>query len=177
MIEHSPAFYVSELIAANWAGISTMIITCLDPRCVPETFFDLKVGEVFVHRNMGGSARAALRDIVTLDTLFSTSLEEICIIHHTDCGTTHVSKAAVRAHVKSTTDKNDKDVYDMDIFTIGGSIEESVQTDMEWVQNSPFLREELRKNVQGFVYDIKTGLVTRVEPKVVLRRADRTRTC
>lgn len=161
-IKHTPAFYVSELLAANWEGISTMIITCLDPRCVPETFFDLKVGEVFVHRNMGGSARAALRDIVTLDTLFSTSLKEICIIHHTDCGTTHVTEKTVREHVKSTTSQN---IDGMDIYTIGGSIEESVQADMAWVQNSPVLREELRKNVQGFVYDIKTGLVTRVEPK------------
>ncbi|KAL1901022.1 hypothetical protein Sste5346_002087 [Sporothrix stenoceras] len=142
-IEHSPAFYVSELQAANWEGISTLI--------------------VFVHRNMGGSVKTALRDIVTADTLFPT-LKEICIIHHTDCGTTHVKEAAVKQHIKNTT----KEDADIDIYTITGSIEESIQADLEWVRNSPYLREELKKNAQGFFYDIKTGLVTKVEPKIPL---------
>lgn len=97
-------------------------MTCLDPRCVPETFFNLSAGgkqrraathqeidgantstEVGVHRNAGGNIRTALRDINIMDTLFD--LKEICIIHHTDCGITHVTDEGVRDHIKANTDK------------------------------------------------------------------------
>ena len=50
-------------------------------------------------RNAGGNVRHALRDIHIIDTLFS--LDELAIIHHTDCGTLHFSEETVRSSVKS----------------------------------------------------------------------------
>lgn len=37
------------------------------------------------------------------------------------------------------------------------SVEHSVRDDVEFLKGSPLLREELKKNIQGFVFDVKTG--------------------
>lgn len=37
------------------------------------------------------------------------------------------------------------------------SVEHSVKDDVEFLKGSPLLREELKQNIQGFVFDIKTG--------------------
>jgi carbonic anhydrase len=37
------------------------------------------------------------------------------------------------------------------------SVEHSVRDDVEFLRGSPLLREELKKNIHGFVFDIKTG--------------------
>jgi carbonic anhydrase len=59
--------------------------------------------EVIVHRNAGGNVRYALRDIEILDTLFV--LDELVIIHHTDCGTLHFTDDQIREAIKSRTNK------------------------------------------------------------------------
>ncbi|CAK7207460.1 hypothetical protein SEUCBS139899_010270 [Sporothrix eucalyptigena] len=166
-VSHEPLPYIDELREAGSPGPSMMIVTCLDPRCVPETFFNLAAGEVLVQRNAGGNIRTAIRDINVLDTLFN-SLQEICIVHHTDCGTTHVTDDAVRAHIREYTPReNWPEVDGFDIWS-NTDIEASVKGDLEWVRTTPFIREGLKKRTQGFVFDIKTGLVTKVEPDVPL---------
>ncbi|KAF7556537.1 hypothetical protein G7Z17_g1332 [Cylindrodendrum hubeiense] len=164
-ISHTPLPYISEIQASGAPPARTLIVTCVDPRCVPEKFFNLNAGEVGVHRNAGGNIRHALRDINILDTMFK--LEEIAIIHHTDCGTTHFTDEQVRAGLKSHMDKAHWD----DIEKMGfepntdetSSIEQSVKGDLEWVQASPFIREELKKGTRGFVFDIKTGTLEEVK--------------
>lgn len=42
-------------------------------------------------------------------------------------------------------------------------MEESVKTDLEWVRANPLIREGLKKGFQGFIFDIKTGKVEKVE--------------
>ncbi|CAK7244222.1 MAG: hypothetical protein STHCBS139747_005758 [Sporothrix thermara] len=168
-VTHAPLPFVVEIQAAGLPGPGVMIITCLDPRCVPETFFNLGAGECLVHRNAGGNIRTALRDINTLDTLFP-SLEELCIVHHTDCGTTHVTDDGVRAHIKAFAGQEHwAEIDQMDIWSLTDtSIEASVKSDLEWVRKTPFIRGGLKKRTQGFVFDIKTGTLTKVEPETPL---------
>ncbi|KAL1889893.1 hypothetical protein Sste5346_008618 [Sporothrix stenoceras] len=165
-ISHTPLPYYEELKQVNAPGPSTLIVTCIDPRCIPETFLNLSAGEVGVHRNAGGNIRAALRDINIVDTLFN--LREICIIHHTDCGITHVTDEGVRDHIKANTDKEHwPEIDNLDVWS-NADIEASVKGDLEWVRTTPLIREELKKGTQGFVFDIKTGLLTKVEPETAL---------
>lgn len=52
-----------------------------------------------------------------MDTLFG--LKEICIIHHTDCGTTHVTDEAVRSHIKENVDKERwSEVDELDVWSV-----------------------------------------------------------
>ncbi|KAL1905115.1 hypothetical protein Sste5344_009166 [Sporothrix stenoceras] len=146
-ISHTPLPYYEELKQVNAPGPSTLI-------------------EVGVHRNAGGNIRAALRDINIVDTLFN--LREICIIHHTDCGITHVTDEGVRDHIKANTDKEHwPEIDNLDVWS-NADIEASVKGDLEWVRTTPLIREELKKGTQGFVFDIKTGLLTKVEPETAL---------
>ncbi len=55
--------------------------------------------EVLVHRNAGGNVRHAIRDILALDLLFS--LDELAIVHHTDCGTLTFTNDKVREGLKA----------------------------------------------------------------------------
>lgn len=63
------------------SGQGLIVLTCLDPRTVPEQFFgpDLRAGVV---RNAGGRAGPdAITSIVTLRTLMDT--KNIAVVHHT----------------------------------------------------------------------------------------------
>ena len=42
-------------------------------------------------------------------------------------------------------------------------MEKSVKEDLAWVQESPLIRDALKKGTQGFIFDIKTGEVKKVE--------------
>lgn len=160
-ITHTPLPYLTELRAAGAPPPRTLIVTCVDPRCVPEAFFGLSPGEVGVHRNAGGNIRLALRDINILDTLFK--LEEIAIIHHTDCGTTHVTDEKVRASLKEIAgQEHHTDIEKME-FGSNTDMKASVKSDLEWIRANPFVREELKKGCHGFLFDIKTGELEKVE--------------
>ena len=43
------------------------------------------------------------------------------------------------------------------------SYEDSVREDLDILKADPLIRKELAKNLVGFVYDIKTGLLTPVK--------------
>lgn len=43
------------------------------------------------------------------------------------------------------------------------SLDEGVRGDVKWVRDSPLITEKLKKGTQGFVFDIESGKVRRVE--------------
>ncbi|KAM7211189.1 Carbonic anhydrase [Rhypophila decipiens] len=100
---HQPLPTIYELRAAGNLP-KTMIVTCLDPRCIPEMFFNLQTSEVLVYRNAGGNIRHALRDIVVLDHIVG-GLHEIAIIHHTDCGAMSITEEETLRAVKAGLDE------------------------------------------------------------------------
>ncbi|KAM7189017.1 Carbonic anhydrase [Naviculisporaceae sp. PSN 640] len=140
-----------------------MIITCLDARCIPEKFFNSDVGEIVVHRNAGGDARHALRDITIFDTIFG-GIDEIAVVHHTDCGALRITEDGIVSRVKARVDP--EHWHHVDALRPFGAItdvEESVKEQVEWLRAHPLVRDELGKGVHGFVFDLKTG---KVEQKI-----------
>lgn len=82
---------------AKSAGIlppTVLIITCCDTRCQPFEFLHLSPSDALVMRNVGGHVQALLPDIAALDAV--VGLQEIMIVHHTDCGTTYYSDETIR---------------------------------------------------------------------------------
>ncbi|EHK27089.1 uncharacterized protein TRIVIDRAFT_121344, partial [Trichoderma virens Gv29-8] len=104
-----------------------------------------------VHRNAGGSVRHALRDIIILDEVLG--LKEIAIVHHTDCGTLRFRDEDVRQSLKAKTDSK----YWLEIDEI---VEKSVRDDLKWLGTTPFVRKDLVERTRGFIFDVKTGLVS-----------------
>ncbi|KUL84305.1 hypothetical protein ZTR_07571 [Talaromyces verruculosus] len=135
------------------------ILTCVDPRCVPEAFFgpDLRGA---VHRNAGGRATGdVVRSLNVLRAL--VNMKTVVIVHHTDCGVTHVTEDEIREYAKS---KNPEaaaivDKMDFDLWR-EEHLEESIKKDVRK------LREEKSLDgieVFGFVLDTQTAVVTEVQ--------------
>lgn len=147
-------------------------------------------------RNGGGNIRFALRDILIVDQLFT--LQDLVIIHHTDCGTLLWTEEQMREGVKGAVPKeswemvegmefgaNEESVSPSPLFffvfnffflslgvlqllvgvmlTTAHSMVESVKGDLQWVKAHPLIRQQVKDNCQGFVYDIKTGKLDKVE--------------
>ena len=76
-----PKPYLSELQSAGLPPPKILIITCADPRCVPEQFLGLKGIEAVVFRNVCGHIVPNLHLFLALD--IELHFEEIMVVHHT----------------------------------------------------------------------------------------------
>lgn len=81
---HEPITTIEERVKAGGQAPKVFVVTCADPRCIPEKFLHLETWEVVVLRTAGSDVQAALPSIIAIDSLFE--LDEIMVINHTDCG-------------------------------------------------------------------------------------------
>ncbi|KAH7303679.1 hypothetical protein B0I35DRAFT_472245 [Stachybotrys elegans] len=92
---------------ANGKPRLTIVVSCMDPRCSIEKFIGLNVGSktgelVMQSRNAGGNIRFAVRDILLIDRQFG--LDEVVVVHHTDCGSLTFTNEGLRDAVKERID-------------------------------------------------------------------------
>lgn len=150
--------FLSELKDAGAASPSVIIITCCDLRVNPYEFLNIQVTDAFHLRNTGGRVGPLINDIVALD--YALGVKEIMIIHHIDCGTTFYTdegvREAVNARAPGTVDEKDT------FRAKGADAEQSVKDDVEIFKRSPLVRPGLAEHTYGFVFDLKSGLVTAV---------------
>ncbi|KAK5651432.1 hypothetical protein OQA88_12520 [Cercophora sp. LCS_1] len=50
-----------------------------------------------------------------------------------------------------------------EVFGANADIVESVKGDIEWVRAHPLIRDKVKKGRQGFVFDIESGEVQKVD--------------
>lgn len=126
------------------------ILTCMDARLHPERFLGLEIGDAHVTRNAGGRASDdAIRSLVISSALLGTI--EFAVIHHTDCGMLTFTNDDLR---QKLADERGADASDVDFLPFS-DLDQSVRDDVQRIQQSPFLAEEI--TVSGFVYDVATG--------------------
>ncbi|KAJ7593969.1 carbonic anhydrase [Mycena floridula] len=140
-------------------GKTNLIVTCMDPRLDPYAQFGAKLGDTALIRNGGGSTKEALRSIVIAQQM---GTRNIAVIHHTDCGMTHLTTQGIRSAVKKAHPGDEGaakaiDVIDFLEFT---DIDGSVKVDVEFLHNHPLILKET--NVTGWTFDLETGKVHRV---------------
>ncbi|KAH6959562.1 carbonic anhydrase, partial [Ilyonectria sp. MPI-CAGE-AT-0026] len=135
-------------------------VACADPRCDPQQFMQGRRGKIAAIRNLGGQAEISIHDVATLDSEFR--FKELVVVHHTDCGVTHMTKDGVYAYLKENLPDATAAALEAFPIRIFSNMEEGVRHDLEVVQKSPYLRKELTDSVRGFVFDIKTGLLSPV---------------
>ncbi|MCJ1452082.1 hypothetical protein MMC28_002423 [Mycoblastus sanguinarius] len=150
---------LSELGDAGMSPPSILIVTCADPRCIPEQFLNLQPPETVVFRNMCGHVAPDINGILALDYFLTFS--EIMVVHHTDCGSTHFTDNQVREALKARLPK--EQTIDTMAFGTITNVEQSVKDDLAFLKQSNLVRKELADNAYGFVYDLKTGLLSAVE--------------
>ncbi|RDW61495.1 carbonic anhydrase-6 [Coleophoma crateriformis] len=157
---HQPIPFFSELSGLGVKTPNTIILTCVDPRVTPEKFLDLSpaINPITV-RNICGHAGPAIADIAALDAFMG--IENVVVIHHTDCGALSFTEDMIKNRLKERLPEKGEEIDGM-VFGAINNLEQSVRDDLDILRASPYIRKELAEKCIGFVYDIKTGLITPV---------------
>jgi carbonic anhydrase len=157
---HTPSPTVAEMAVSAPPGTRVLVVTCADPRCEPYQFLNIARWEAIAIRSVGGRIEPLIPGILALDTLFN--FEELAIIHHTDCGGTIFTKDSVSSVLKERVPDSSDAIDELkfgDFTDIAGSVKEDLGI---WRKN-PFASKQLRDNSYGFVFDIKTGELIKVD--------------
>ncbi|SCO47884.1 uncharacterized protein FFMR_08875 [Fusarium fujikuroi] len=138
----------------------TIVVACVDPRCSVDKFIDFNLGVsegemVMVSRNAGGNIRFAVRDILLLDTRFV--IDELVIVHHTDCGSTMFTNEWMRDTIKVRVGESHWKEIDQIDWGANTDMADSVRGDLKWLRKNEVIRNELKSTARGFLFDIKTG--------------------
>ncbi|KAK4083674.1 uncharacterized protein Triagg1_1336 [Trichoderma aggressivum f. europaeum] len=104
-----PLPFVSEA-PQNFVKPTVAIFACCDFRFSPEEYFQLRKGEAFVIRTVGGNVRPHLNDLLYLEALLNNELRDIIVIHHEDCGTTRISEEIIKNNIKAQTSNLDSEI-------------------------------------------------------------------
>ena len=139
-----------------------VVVTCADPRCIPENFLSTAPGEIIVIRNVGGNIAMALPNILALDTL--VGINEIMVVKHTDCGSLAFTNASVKDVLKERVPIKREEIEEMEFGSIAGkTLDEAVKEQIGAAKGSDLLREGLKTGIRGFVYDLHDGSLEEVE--------------
>ncbi|KAK7472453.1 hypothetical protein VKT23_000568 [Stygiomarasmius scandens] len=150
------ASYKPSDITGNYKG--TMVVICIDPRV--NSFVNSVLPYTVVARNAGGLSKSAVRDIVVSQEI---GVRDVAVIHHTDCGMTHFSSESLRQKIKQDNPDDSvvaKLVDEMDFDHIE-DLEVSVKSDVKYLKEHALVKKETK--ITGWIYDIKTGKITRVD--------------
>ncbi|KIW89451.1 uncharacterized protein Z519_09607 [Cladophialophora bantiana CBS 173.52] len=138
----------------------TVILSCSDPRVNPEQFMALGPERpAAVIRNAGGRAMDAMRSVQVLNTI--TPLGLIIVVHHTDCGTTHVPDSEVRAKIKQMSSLPAETVDALEFGEIK-DLEASIREDVAMIKSDPLYGGHAPQ-VVGLLYEIESGKLRQVE--------------
>jgi len=128
-----------------------LIISCMDPRVVPEHFCSFEPGHFAVVRNAGGRVAQATREIAFASA--ASNLGSILIIHHTDCGLSNLDNAALRARLAAK-GLGDDSTSSFDFGEIK-DLDQTVRDDVAAVRALPYVSP--KTHVRGFVLDLMTS--------------------
>lgn len=138
------------------------VVTCIDPRTDPADFLGLEFGEAIVARTVGGRVTpAVIQDIAYIGYLIETKAPEgpyfeAAIIHHTDCGSRLLEDAQLRHGFAERSGYDEQLLADLPATDPAVT----VRTDVERLLAAPQVSRRI--TVSGHVYDVETGLVSKV---------------
>jgi len=141
------------------------VITCVDPRVDPADFLGLEFGEAIVARTVGGRVTpAVIQDLAYIGYLVETKAPEgpyfeVAIIHHTDCGSSLLADEELRHGFSQRAGYDEQTLADLPVLDPPAT----VRADVERLLSDPRISPHV--TVSGHVYDVHTGLLTKiVEP-------------
>ncbi|KAF1995354.1 carbonic anhydrase [Amniculicola lignicola CBS 123094] len=134
------------------------VITCMDARIDPTSAFNIPLGAAHVIRNAGASVKDAFRSIVISQQLLGT--HEVLVVKHTGCGMlTFTNDDAHGLVTKNKGEEGAAEIKDLDFLTFP-DLEAEVKKDVQWLKGKKL---EEGVNISGFVYEVETGKVRKVE--------------
>ncbi len=130
------------------------VVACMDARIETGRLLGLAEGDAHVIRNAGGVVTDdVLRSLLISQRLLGT--REIILIHHTDCGMTTFKDDDVKAQIEAETGL--RPAFALEAFP---DEEEDVRQSIRRIEACPFI--PVKGSIRGFVYDVKTGLLSEV---------------
>ena len=147
---YADAFADSSLGAAPVRKV--VVVTCMDARIDAHKILGLEPGDAHVLRNAGGALTGDVIRSLLISSILGT--EQVAVIHHTDCKMRAFTEEELKARAAEK-------VGAAPPFDLGamGELEQGLRDSVATITTSPHLRFA---NVKGFVYDVRTGLVTEV---------------
>jgi carbonic anhydrase len=134
-------------------GKKVAVVACMDARLIPTRVLGLEEGDAHVIRNAGGVITDdEIRSLAISQNLLGT--EEIILLHHTDCGMLTFTDEEFKAQMRDATGQEPS--WNSEAFS---DLDENVRESIGRIVESPFIP---RKNVRGFVYDVKDGSLREV---------------
>ncbi len=135
------------------------VLSCMDSRILFEHCLGLRPGDAHMIRNAGGIATDdAIRSLIVSHHLLDT--QEFIIINHTDCGLLKVKEDELKARLAEKMGARSDTPSHFHAFD---DLEANVREQIARVKSHPWIPKHIP--VRGFVYDVKTGKLTEIEPR------------
>ncbi len=136
------------------------VVACMDARLDPLPFLGLHLGDVHIIRNAGGRATEdSIRSLAISERLLGT--DAILVIHHTDCGMLTFANDDIRQKIRADLGDAAYDKATQIDFLPFADLAQSVRDDVAAFKASPLIPDSVP--VYGFIYDVRTGQLSRVE--------------
>jgi carbonic anhydrase len=133
------------------------LVTCMDTRIEPLGIFGLRPGDAKIIRNGGGRVTPDVLRSLVLATSF-LGVEEIAVMQHTRCALADRSDDDVRADLPA----DRRAVADQWQFGGMPDPDAALLADVQLVRACPLLPAGV--TVEGWRYDVDSGIVSRVVP-------------
>ncbi len=131
------------------------LVACMDTRIEPLAMLGLEPGDAKILRNAGGRVtKDVLRSLVLATSLLGVN--EVAVIHHTHCALANRSDFDIRSDLLALHAVRSEGWE----FLAMADPAESLRVDVEAVRACELLPQGL--SVEGWRYDVETGLITRV---------------
>ncbi|MGW7267994.1 beta-class carbonic anhydrase [Streptomyces sp. NPDC054842] len=137
--------------------LGVAVVACMDARLDLHAALGLELGDCHTIRNAGG--------VVTDDVIRSLTISQralgtraVVLIHHTGCGLESLTEE-FRHDLEM--EVGQRPAWAVEAFA---DVEQDVRQSMQRVRTSPFLPHT--DDVRGFVFDVRTGLLGEVDPRV-----------
>jgi carbonic anhydrase len=175
---------------AKAVRLRTVVVYCYDPRAVgvpaavAKEFGEVHPGEIVTDAEgrkvastatlfevvvAGGRAIDALRSVTVAQHLFG--IENVVIVHHTQCGATSFTAAGIVAAWEREQGRDISALYPRESICIDDYVS-SLRHDVQLMRESAGTPR--RASIYGYVYDIDTGALTLVaEDSAASRPRDR----
>jgi carbonic anhydrase len=156
---YAKSFTKGDLALPPAKGVA--VLACMDARLDVHKILGLHEGEAHVIRNAGGVATDdAIRSLTISQRLLGTT--EIILIHHTDCGMVTFKDDDLKAKIEH--EVGIRPAFALEAFP---NAEDDVKQSIARIEASPFIPH--KKNVRGFVYDVKSGRLNEVRAAAGVR--------
>ena len=130
------------------------VLTCIDSRIDPLAMLGLEPGDAKILRNAG--ARVTDDVLATLVIAkYLLDVERVMVIAHTDCRMVAAGEDELHRAIRESGGPDTSDLS----FTTSADQAASVRADVERARSYEHLGA---LQVGGFVYDVRTGLLTRI---------------